>query len=64
MLDAPRVEILDRAVPAYRPVRPNKPLNITLGVVMGLVLGLVVGAGACWAAFAMGRKEPPPVVPA
>ena len=60
----PRAEILDRGVPAFRPVRPNKLLNITLGVVMGLVLGLVVGAGACWAGFAMGRKEPSPVAPA
>src|SRR6185295_8104907 len=45
-----KVEIIDRAVPGSRPVRPNKPLNIVLGIVAGLVLGLVVGgAGAALA---------------
>jgi polysaccharide biosynthesis transport protein len=34
------VEIVDRAVPGVRPVRPNKPLNIILGVVIGLVVGV------------------------
>ncbi len=34
------VEIVDRAVPGLRPVRPNKPLNITLGVIIGLVVGI------------------------
>lgn len=34
------VEIVDRAVPGARPVRPNKPLNIILGVVIGLVVGV------------------------
>jgi uncharacterized protein involved in exopolysaccharide biosynthesis len=50
---APRVEILDRAVPAFRPVRPNKPLNISLGVLMGLALGLVFGGGVWWAGLVM-----------
>jgi uncharacterized protein involved in exopolysaccharide biosynthesis len=61
--DTPHVEILYRAVAPFRPMRPNKPLNITLGVVMGLVLGLVVGGCACWASFAMGRKGPPKLAP-
>jgi len=34
------VEIMDRAVPSLRPVRPNKPLNISLGIVIGLVVGV------------------------
>ena len=34
------VEIVDRATPAMRPVRPNKPLNIVLGVVIGLIVGV------------------------
>ena len=34
------VEIVDRAVPGLRPVRPNKPLNIALGIIIGLVVGV------------------------
>ncbi len=34
------VEILDHAQPDYRPVRPNKPLNIALGIIIGLVVGI------------------------
>ena len=34
------VEIVDRAVPSARPVRPNKPLNIALGIIIGLVVGV------------------------
>ncbi|TAL03149.1 MAG: polysaccharide biosynthesis tyrosine autokinase, partial [Verrucomicrobia bacterium] len=34
------VEIIDRATPGARPVRPNKPLNIALGVIIGLVVGV------------------------
>ncbi len=34
------VEIMDRAVPSQRPVRPNKPLNILLGIVIGLIVGV------------------------
>lgn len=33
------VEIVDRAFPENRPVRPNIPLNITLGVIVGLIMG-------------------------
>ncbi len=33
-------EIVDRAVPGLRPVRPNKPLNIALGIIIGLVVGV------------------------
>jgi capsular exopolysaccharide synthesis family protein len=34
------VQLVDRATPALRPVRPNKPLNIVLGVIIGLVVGV------------------------
>ena len=34
------VEIVDKAVPGTRPVRPNKPLNIALGIIIGLVVGV------------------------
>lgn len=34
------VEVIRRAEPAKKPVRPNKTLNIALGVVVGLVVGI------------------------
>jgi succinoglycan biosynthesis transport protein ExoP len=34
------VEIVDKASPGLRPVRPNKTLNIALGIVIGLVVGV------------------------
>ncbi len=34
------VEIVDKAIPGARPVRPNKPLNIALGIIIGLVVGV------------------------
>lgn len=34
------VEIIDKAQPGDRPVRPNKPLNIALGIIIGLVVGI------------------------
>jgi uncharacterized protein involved in exopolysaccharide biosynthesis len=40
-----QVEILDRAVPALRPARPNKPLNLAIGALAGLLVGTVAGAG-------------------
>jgi serine/threonine protein kinase/capsular polysaccharide biosynthesis protein len=39
-----QVEVVDQAMPATRPIRPNKPLNLALGALFGLVLG--TGAGA------------------
>ncbi len=38
-----QVEIIDRAVPGIRPVRPNKPLNLAIGILLGLVLGTMAG---------------------
>jgi serine/threonine protein kinase/capsular polysaccharide biosynthesis protein len=40
-----QVEIVDRASPTLNPVRPNKPLNLTLGAVLGVVLGTASSAG-------------------
>jgi polysaccharide biosynthesis transport protein len=34
------VEIIDKAEPDFRPVKPNKILNITLGVIVGLAIGV------------------------
>jgi polysaccharide biosynthesis transport protein len=34
------VEVVDPAEPGLRPVRPNKPLNISLGIIVGLVIGI------------------------
>ncbi len=33
------VEIIDKAVPGVRPIRPNKPLNIAVGLVAGGLAG-------------------------
>lgn len=34
------VRIIDPAEEGYAPVRPNKPLNITLGLIVGLIAGI------------------------
>jgi capsular exopolysaccharide synthesis family protein len=34
------VEIIDPATPVMKAVRPNKPLNISLGIIIGLVVGI------------------------
>jgi capsular exopolysaccharide synthesis family protein len=34
------VEVIDKAIPGTRPVRPNKPLNIALGIIIGLIVGI------------------------
>ncbi len=39
-----QVEIVDRAEPGRYPVKPNKPLNITLSAVAGMVLGGLAAA--------------------
>ena len=51
------VEIVDKAMPGTRPVRPNKPLNLFLGTVGGAVLAVVVGAVAALVAFLIGRNS-------
>jgi capsular polysaccharide biosynthesis protein/predicted Ser/Thr protein kinase len=54
-LNSFRVEMIDRAVPGFRPVRPNKPLNLAIGLLLGLVLGTV--AGAAWVALRAGKPR-------
>ncbi len=49
-----RVEVVDQAMPALRPIRPNKPLNIALGALFGLMLG--TGAGATRVALHARKK--------
>jgi capsular polysaccharide biosynthesis protein len=58
------IEIVDRAVPGLRPVRPNKPLNITLAIFGGLLLALAAGAAIAgimaWFGRNSGRTGTPP----
>ena len=49
-------EIVDKAVPGLRPVRPNKPLNIALGILGGMLLALVAGAGMAGLVAWIGQK--------
>lgn len=51
------LEIVDKAVPSLRPVRPNKPLNIALGIIGGTLLALVAGAGMAGLAAWLGRRS-------
>ena len=51
------VEIVERALPDLRPVRPNKPMILFLGAVAGLLLGSMVGA-AVSRGFTIRRKVP------
>ncbi len=39
-----KVTVLDRAIPAYRPVRPNKPLNMVIGALAGILLGSIIAS--------------------
>ena len=49
-----QIEIIDRAEAGRFPVKPNKPLNITLGAVAGIVLG---GLAAIIAGLFASRKS-------
>jgi capsular polysaccharide biosynthesis protein len=53
---APNTVIVDRATPGHAPVRPNKPLNITLGVLMGILLGSIIGGASAGFVSLFGRK--------
>jgi len=57
------VEIVDKAVPGLRPVRPNKPLNIVLGILGGILLGLAAGAGVAGIVAWLGRRSQGPGAP-
>jgi uncharacterized protein involved in exopolysaccharide biosynthesis len=59
---ASSVEIIDRQTrPNFRPVRPNKPLNIVLGVLIGIVLGLIAGGVVAGISFLARRNDPPKI---
>lgn len=53
------VEIVERAIPGMRPVRPNKPVNIGLGALTGIWLAFVAAVGVSWLAFRVGRSARP-----
>ncbi|HTI98864.1 MAG TPA: hypothetical protein VL527_08250, partial [Dongiaceae bacterium] len=40
---ASQVDIVDRAEPAFRPARPNKPLLLTSGTAGAMAVGLLAG---------------------
>ena len=44
-MQTPKIEaeVIDRAVPGLRPVRPNKPLNIGIGILAGGLFGSLMG---------------------
>ena len=52
------VEIIDRAMPATRPIRPNKAFNLFLGAVAATLLGTMVGGAAAWGRVRVRRKTP------
>ena len=58
-----QLQVVDSAQPGFRPVRPNKPLNIALGILFGVILGLGAGSLAAWIAHIWRRKtqRPPPI---
>ncbi len=41
--DSRSIRLVEKALPALRPSRPNKPLNLALGAVAGVVLGILAG---------------------
>ena len=49
------VEIIDRAQPGLRPVRPNKPLNLAIGALAGMLFG--TGGGAARIGFESWKKR-------
>ena len=54
------VEIVDTAVPALRPVRPNKPFTLFLGFFGGILLALAVGGAAILLVLLTRRLWRPP----
>ena len=51
-----QAELVERAQPGAGPVRPNIPLNLTLGAVGGLILAVAVGGVAGWIFQLLGRS--------
>jgi len=58
------VEIIDRAEPGLRPVRPNKYLNLFIGAVVGTLLGAIAGGAVAWRRFRVRPKAPSPATAA
>ena len=54
-------EMIDRALPPWRPFRPNIPLNVFIGMLAGLGLGIVTGLVTGLVSFWRRRQLPPPV---
>ncbi|HEY6167105.1 MAG TPA: Wzz/FepE/Etk N-terminal domain-containing protein [Verrucomicrobiae bacterium] len=52
------VEIMDKAVPGVKPVRPNKELNLSLGACAGFVLGSGAAGLTAWWMHRHRRKMP------
>ena len=50
-------EITGQAQPGLAPVRPNKPLNITLGAIAGILLASIVGALSAFVVFQLGKRR-------
>jgi len=50
-------EIVDRAVPGTKPVRPNMPVTLLLGAVGGEIMGLIAGAVAALVALLIRRSN-------
>jgi uncharacterized protein involved in exopolysaccharide biosynthesis len=50
------VQITDPAEPGFRPVKPNKPLNIFIGTVAGGFLGLIAGAASALLSAKLGNR--------
>lgn len=36
------IQVIDKAIPSYRPVKPNHQVNITIGLVLGVIAGLLL----------------------
>lgn len=52
-----RGAVVDLALPADRPSRPNKPLNLALGALVGAFLGIMSGGVAARLAIGFGRDN-------
>jgi capsular polysaccharide biosynthesis protein/predicted Ser/Thr protein kinase len=51
------VEIVDRAMPPWRPARPNRPLNIAMGMLTGGALGMFAGLATWAVSFVIHRRR-------
>ena len=55
-VDAGSPRIIELAVPGFKPVRPNKPLNYALGSLVGSLLGVMAGGVAARLALGYSRE--------